>query len=297
MWFPLQLLAITCWSFVNVLDSLLVQNYDRRPYVLQWHQSFFTLPILAFLALTHGFLVTPWALPLFLAGVVAYAGDWTFFIALNRIDISVTNIAWAILAIFLSIGGIVLFGEQWSWWQATGVVLLLGGSGLLSLWGKHLDGRGFLLLVFLALLYAPFYLVQKSALTAGESVFLAFFWPLLGREILAGALPLIIPSWRRDVFHVFRTQKMEFPFLNSAVVMLFFLGIFLTAEAFAHGPVSLVAVLGNVQAFIVLLFAWILWKVAPFRAARELLTRQAVGVKIVSFCVVFAGLMLLAVHP
>lgn len=295
MWFWLQLASLVCWAAVNVLDSVLVHHYDRRPYVLQWHQSFYTLSFIALLAATKP-VQTTWALPLFLAGIVAYAGDWVFFRALHRIDTSVTNIAWGMLAVLLSVAGMILFGEAWSPWQSAGVALLFCGAALLSLWGKHLDGGGFGLLLLLAALYFPFYLAQKAALVAGESVLVAFFWPLLGREILAGAMPLVIPAWRREVIQVFRRQTAAFPLLNGIVVMLFFAGTFLTASAYASGPLSLVSVIGNAQPFFVLLFAWVLWTWFRERAARELLTAQAVSVKIISFLVVFAGLALLAFH-
>lgn len=295
MWFWLQLLSLLAWGWVNVLDSVLVHHYDRRPYVLQWHQSFYTLSFIALLAVTQP-IRSAWALPLFLSGIVAYAGDWVFFRALHRIDTSVTNIAWGMLDVMLIIAGMILFGEAWSLWQGAGVALLFCGVALLSLWGKHLDGRGFVLLLLLATLYFPFYLAQKSAIVAGESVLVAFFWPLLGREILAGAMPFMVPSWRREVMHVFRSQTAAFPLLNGTVVILFFAGTFLTASAFARGPLSLVAAVGNAQPFVVLLFAWVLWTQFRERAARELLTAQAVGVKIISFLIVFAGLALLAFH-
>lgn len=293
MWFWLQLASLLCWAVVNVFDSILVHHYDRRPYVLQWHQSFFTLSFIALLALTQS-LETTWALPLFAAGMVAYLGDWIFFIALDRMDTSVTNIGWAMLAVMLSIGGMILFGERWTLWQGAGVVLLFSGAGLLSLWGKHINGRGFLLLALLALLYLPFYLTQKSAIVAGESVLAAFFWPLFGREILAGVVPLFVPSWRRTVVQVFRQQTVGFPLLNGIVVLLFFGGTYLTASAYSTGPLSLVSVIGNAQPFFVLLLAWFIFTVYRERACRELLTRQAVWVKIVSFLIVFAGLALIA---
>jgi hypothetical protein len=50
----------------------------------------------------------------------------------------------------------------------------------------------------------------------------------------------------------------------------------------------------NVQPFIILLLAYVLYRFLPRKAARELLTVQSLRVKIVSFSVVFAGLALIA---
>lgn len=57
---------------------------------------------------------------------------------------------------------------------------------------------------------------------------------------------------------------------------------------------SLVSVVGNAQPFIVLFFAWLMVRIAPLSAPKELLTKQSVTVKIVSFTIVYSGLALIA---
>lgn len=295
MWFPLQLLSILCWAGVNVLDSVLVRHYEKRPHVLQWHQSLWTLGSAAVLAMFFT-VRSDWALLLFFGGMTGYLGDRVFFLALDRIDVSVTNIAWAILAVLLSIGGILLFGERWTLWQGAGVILITAGVMYLSLAGKHkILGWNLLYLAGIALLYTPFYLLQKHAIDSGAGVFITFFWMLLGRELLAGSVPLLVPRLRRDAIRAFRVYDYGFPLLNGLVISLFLAGTLLSAMAYESGPISLVSVISNVQPFLVLLLAWILWKLLPGSASKELLTKQSVRVKVVSFLVVLAGLGLLTV--
>ncbi len=294
MWLPLQLFSATCWALVNVFDSALVRQYEKRPSILQWHQSLFTLVTLAVLALLFP-IRTDWALPLFTVGIISYFGDRLLFLALDRVDVSVSHSAWAMLSIYLSLGGMVVFGERWSALQMGGALLVFLGIGLLSLWGKHIGSvRNFVLLMLFPLLYVPFYLLQKHVITVGEGVFVSFFWLILGREIFSFLVPFFRPQLRRRAFAAFRDHGFPFVFLNLIVIVCFFAGTLLTAKAYETGPISLVSVVSNIQPFIVLLLAWILLRILPRFASRELLTAQAVGVKIVSFLIVFAGLALLA---
>lgn len=297
MWFILQILSVTFWAALNVIDSLMVKHYHKHPIVLGWNQSYFSLSYLLILALVFQPSVA-WALPLLSVGVIAFFGDIVFWRALDRIDISVANIAWAILSLFLAIGGFVLFDERWTSFHTIGSILVIGGVSLLSTWQRRIDSvRSLWLLPLLALLYTPFYLVQKAALLGGASAFDAFFWTLAARESMFFCTPAFVPSFRSHI----RAHRLKAPWsfyaLNVLAVSLFFIAIYLTAQAFRYGPVSLVGMVGNVQPFIVLFFAWALTRIAPLSAARELLTKQSVAVKIVSFTIVFMGLALLALSP
>ncbi|MSR87408.1 hypothetical protein EXS70_04550 [Candidatus Peribacteria bacterium] len=296
MWLPLQLVSVFCWATVNVLDSVLVQHYEKKPSVLQWHQSFYTSAALVVLALLFP-IQTSWWPALMAAGFTGYLGDRLFFHVIDRVDVSVTNITWAMLSIFLSVGGMVFFGERWTLWQGSGVVLVVAGILMLSLWGKHVGSwKNFLMLVLLAVLYAPFYLTQKYAIASGVGVLTSFIWLLFGREVFSAILPLFSTTLRSQAFAAFR-HNASFPLLNAAVVAFFFGGTYLTAMAYQSGPISLVSIVSNVQPFVTLFLAWVLWMLLPRSASRELLTVEAVGVKIAAFLVVLGGLALLALHP
>ncbi len=260
-----------------------------------WHQSYFSMLLLATAALTMH-VSASWMFPLFLVGVCAYVGDLVFFATLKRIDVSVTNIAWEILSVLLSIGGFVWFGESWSPRQTAGVLLVLISILLLSLWQKRVGGGvALLLLPALAVLYAPFYVIQKAALIGGDGIVPVFFWSLVGRETVSFALPLMIPSLRRHVIGAARGADPRFFIINASVVALFFLATYLTTMAFLLGPISLVSVIGNVQPFFVLFLAGMTIRFFPSWAPTELIDSGPVAVKVGCFFVAFLGLALIAV--
>ncbi|MBI3331687.1 EamA family transporter [Candidatus Peregrinibacteria bacterium] len=293
MWIFLQLFSVSLWGWINVLDSLLVRHFEKRPPVMMWYQSLFTVSLLLCFAAFFD-VQTNWAVLLALGGFISYLGDNVFFYTLNRIDVSVTNVAWSLLAVFLSTLGIVYLHESWSGQQWLGALLVFFGVLALSLWHRTIGRpRDLLLLPLLAALYVPYYFVQELALLRGESLFPVFFWPLFARELSAYTIGLCVSKIRVMVHSTPARFSPLFHVLNGAVIILFFTATYFTAKAYDVGPLSLVSVLGNVQPFFVLGFAGLVYVAMPRFAAKEILTMQSVGLKTVSFAAVFIGLALL----
>jgi drug/metabolite transporter (DMT)-like permease len=293
MWVLLTLVAAVAWALISVLDSFLVHRYESRPRLLMWSQSLFTVSTLFVLSFVLP-LRTDWWWLLFLFGFTAYIGDIVFFWRLRALDVSVVNAAWAIQALMQSIAGFLLFAERWSGPQFVGAVLILGAVAALSFWHKHVSwGRTLMLLSTLAAVYVPIQLFQKYALEAGVAPLTVFYWTMLPREIAAFTLPWMRRDFRSGVGALLGKMGLWFFLWNALVILLFFIGVLSGIYAYATGPISLVAVVGNVQPFLVLSFA-VLWAIlSPSTAPKELITRQSLTVKIVCFAVAFSGLAVL----
>lgn len=295
MWVTFQLLSVALWGVINVLDSVLMKHYDHHPVVSMWHQAAFSMLIL----IPAWFILSPsvsfWVLPFVFAGMLAYAGDVVFFLALDRIDVSITNIAWTLLSVFLAIAGFLLLQEAWSFMQSVGSLLVFSGVLILSLWQRKIQSaRSLLLLPLLAALYIPFYFVQDLALQNGQNVFTILFWLLLAREGSIFVVSMIVPQLRRKVFGSAARKRVSFHGINAVVIAFFFAATYLTILAYEAGPISLVAIISNAQPFFVLFFAWMALLFFPRFAPREILSRQSVSLKILCFCIVFSGLALIA---
>ncbi len=295
MWFWLQLAAVFSWSLINVLDSMLVRRFTKDPFVLMWAQSCFSVPILWLLLLLVFDIPAGWVVIFLIVGLLGYVGDLLFLVILDRVDVSVSNVAWMILSVFLSLVGFWFFGETWSVSQTIGVTLVFTGVFMLSLWHRRLGGfTSFLLLALLAVLYMPFYSVQKAALLAGQGALAVSFWPILSRETSAFLFPLLYPSLRRRILTFLPRSTRGFHVANGLVIALFLSATVLATLAFAFAPLSIVAVVGNIQPFVVLLLGGVFATFLPSLAPRELFTKQVLQVKIASFAVAFIGLALLA---
>lgn len=295
LWLPAILLSAFGWSLVNVLNSSLVQRYERHPVTLMWSQASFGLVSMCILFFVRD-IRSDWWLLLLLMGVCTYAADLVFFWVLNTIEVSVANAAWVILSLFLSIAGFVLFGESWTATQAAGAAFICVGVLYLSLRNPTNGSLAntFGMLTLLALLYVPNYVVRKNALVHGETVAAVFFWLIIGRESVAFLFPLLVSEYRARVVRLVRTVRPAYFWWCLCIVGCFLFGEYTNALAYALGPISLVAIAGNVQPFIVMLLAYALLRFAPYFAPKEVVTPQSVRVKLISFTVAFVGLALLS---
>lgn len=297
MWLIYQSAAIVFWAAMNVVDSMIVKHYQQNPFVLGWFLSGISLVMLSIMALFIP-IATPWMWWILLGGITGYFGDLAFYRSVRELDVSIVNIAWSIMAIVMAFTSFLFFDERWSQQQFLGVFLVIGGIGVLSLWHKKIEKpRSLLWLPILGCSYVPFYVFQKWILLKGAPLFPVFFWMFIGREITTLLVPLIIPFLRRKLVAYAAIAPGVFYRWCFVAIILFTAGNFLTTAAFASGPASLVSVVGNAQPFIVLFFAWSMARIFPQSGAKELLTKQSVTIKCVSFIIVFLGLAFLAFSP
>lgn len=294
MWFTYAILVAFCWAVINVLDSILVHNYEKKPMALMWSQSMFSLPILLVLSQIVP-LETSWLWILLLFGIIGYVGDLWFFHVLEHVDVSVSNLAWALLSLFLALAGFLIFQDTWSTYQTIGGLLVISGTLCLSFFHQHLNLKHALFLILsLSLVYVPFYVVKMMAIKAGELPVTVFFWMVLAREVSSFSLPFAFRTVRTTAFKAIRSSW-HFSLINLIVILSFFLAEYMGALSYALGPLSLVAITNNVQPFFVLGLAGLCAWLIPTRMPKELLTAQSVWVKLASFLIVFTGLAFLTI--
>jgi drug/metabolite transporter (DMT)-like permease len=292
MWLAFILLSTIAWAGVNVLNSVLIHHYHKSPFILAWIQSAMGIPVLLVIV-PFIEIKTPWALFLFITGITAYLADLWFFYAAEKIDISVLNIAWSVLSLLLAVVGVFYFEESWSIQQSVGSCLILAGTLLLTFFHQHISLRKTLwLLVVLALLYLPFYSIKKSAISDEVNVGTVFFWLTVGRETPSFLLPLFSKKTLKTAFQIIHGNLL-FPLKSLVIIFCYFMAEFFGALAYKHGPLSLVSITSNTQPFIVILGAWFCASFWPRLAPKELFSRQSLKIKILSFSLVFAGLILM----
>jgi drug/metabolite transporter (DMT)-like permease len=261
--------------------------------VLMWSQSLISLPIVLLLSVTLS-VSTSWAWLLILFGVIGYAGDVWFFHVLGNVDVSISNVAWSLLSLFLAAAGFFFFGDSWGITQSLGSVLIVVGALSLSLRHQRVDLLKMLWLVsVLALLYLPYYIVKKYVIDQGVSPLIVFFWMVYGREVFSFCFGGLFPTIRRTAIATIRTSW-HFMTLNTSIILSFLFAEYMGALAYDEGPFSLVSIVGNIQPFIVMGIAGIVVHFWPTEAPKELLTRQSVRLKVLCFFIVFCGLALLS---
>ncbi|MDD5026491.1 MAG: hypothetical protein PHH13_03915 [Candidatus Peribacteraceae bacterium] len=295
MWFLAAMAGNVLWVASDVTNSVLVHRFESRPFILAWVQSAFDL---FWLCMLVGFVSfhTVWFPWYAAAGLCSYVASLVFLAVLKRFDVSIMHAAWVFQALAVSIAGFVIFQERWTFLQSVGAILALSSVLFVAFWHKHITlFRTVAWLLLLGLLYTPFFIVQKAAVEGGETIMTAFFWTEFFQKGTAQVLPWVVPGVRRSARGVWSRLRWDTFFLNVFASLCIMLGCLSFVAAFKYGPVSLVAVLENSQPFLAIIFAWLLCYVAPTYAPRELLTKQSVSVKVVSFTLVAAGMVCMAV--
>ncbi len=299
-WFFAAFLSVICWGIIGIIDSYLLRKFSKNIFVLSWNQAIWSVFFLSLIAAFVGLdlLKTSWLPWLLLGGFFAYIGDLSYWSFLRRVEASVVNTAWVFHSLLISLLGWMVFGEAFYASHIFGIVLVIVGVLLLLLWGKcqHLTVKSLGFAWCVAIAYVPFYLVQKISMDAGTSVLIATFWTLFGRECLGLVFPLLVPKLRSDVLNFPFVKNRAFLFANSGVIALFFLAVSLNTFAIAHGPMTLVPVVWNLQPFVTLMLGWCVMRTLPKFVFTEDFSTTSMLIKVVSYSLTFLGLASIALH-
>jgi drug/metabolite transporter (DMT)-like permease len=295
MWFFFAMLGNVLWSISDVVVSMIINRIERSSVMVTWMFSFIQLVILGVL-----YVILPiehiWVGVFALSAFSSYLATLSFLKLLQTVDVSVSSVAWVFLSIGVAVGGVFLFGDTWTALQGIGATMSVLGALSLALWHKRIDRLQTLILLFTTgILFVPTFLVQKSAYLEGISVISVMFWTLLFYDLYALCYPLLMPSRRKRIKPFLSSMQPIFIGMILIWVLLSMVSFWATTFAYKLGDASLVGITENGQPFFLILFAWIATKLSPKYAPKEILTSQSIGIKIVSFIVVFTGLGLLAI--
>lgn len=295
MWFAYIMIGNALWSVADVLMSIIVNRMGQSSVVVGWYLAAVKIPVLVVL-----YFLLPieavWLGPFAIGAVFAYVGMLLVFTMLTRVDVSVSSAAWVFMSLGIAFGGMFFFDEVWNMVQTAGALVSIAGVLLLSFWHKHVSLlRTFLLLAAVGLSYVPYFLIQKAALLSGVSVVTAFFWPLIMQMSIAICIPLLLPRYRKEICSISANIRSWFIGMLFSWVSVGLCGVYIVTKAYSVGDASLVGMAENGQPFFLIAFAWIATLLCPKYAPREILTSQSVGIKLVSFLIVFTGLGLLAI--
>lgn len=295
MWFVYIMIGNVLWSISDVWASVFINRVHKNPFVVGWYLAVLDLIVLACATFIID-LDTAWAVYIGAAALLAFVGTMALYTVLSYVDASVSSVAWVFLSIGIAVGGFVFFGDSWSLYQSIGAVLSVGGVCLLSLWKLHVSSlSSYVLLALTGLLYVPYFLVSKAAFIAGVSPITILFWYMLFHALYGLVIPLTMKKVRRGIAELYTSTSVSVLRWCFPRTLITFLATYVVLLAYQSGDASLVGIAENGQPFFLIFFAWFASYLVPQYAPRELLTAQSVSIKLISFCIVFAGLSLLAV--
>ena len=296
MWIVFSLLSSASWASTNIVDSILVHRYEKHPQVLMWFVGVIRIATLIVFALLFPIFTEQWYLA-FAAGMIIYTVAVFYLYILRSVDTSITQSAWAIESIYVSIFGFFVLAERWSVIQSIGAVLILLGVFGLCYWHRSISvKRSLFYLCLLALMTAPSDIILKYTLDHGSPYVQTLFWYICGTSCFAAIAPLFRPATCKQIRHVLATAPVHFYTFNVYNITISMVGFATMVKAFALGPLSLVTIATNIQPFLVILFSGLLMRTRLIHIPNELLSKQSIGVKLACFTLSFTGLALLVVN-
>lgn len=197
------------------------------------------------------------------------------------------------IPLFVAILAAIFLKEILTPMQYVGIVLLVASGILISY--KKSKGKFFipsLKIILIAILLSSIYDIQKKYVLNVMNYWSLYFWNVVGINITA-LLLLFIPSIRRDFIKLVKTLKRTrlLYVLVGSETSAFFADIsFNVATSMTY--VSLVAAIGPLQPFFVLLFMVFISSFKP-KILKEEINKKIILLKLISLILLFLGTWLI----
>ena len=286
-WFLLALVATVLYSVVNISDKVLVSKYLKNPFLGTIVCDITIIPIvgIAFLVRPPEILKISEFLMVLAATLFGIAGVLLYFKAMQKTEASRLVVALQSLPLFVLVLAVVFLGERLSYTQIFGIISIVVAATIVS--EGRLGKNKWVLAAFLcSLLWAMEAIVTKYLLGSVDYWSLFLWSSLMALSIYAIALPLYFKELKSTI--IAKPKLLVFGFLSAGS---YFLAYVLELMALTIGYVSLVSAVGALQPFIVLAFAFVVSRFAPF-LFKETFDVKSVITKIASVILAIFGTLL-----
>lgn len=295
-WLLISLLPPILWALQNVLDKAITTNYIKNDFTFVVLISLLHLPFVGLFFLFNTTFPDPEiAFKMTLIGILWTAPYFLYIRALKTEDASLVAVLIQMTPVFTLLFAHFLLNESLTILQATGFIfLILAGitASLKKLEKRWQFSKSFILMAAATLLWAFADVNFKKIEPDFENFLNAFSFFFLGSSI-TGFFILFSQKIRRNLKETLRNLKpriftMFFIAQTSAVI-----GVMTFSYALTLGKASLTSVMLALQPLAALCFALILSKFIP-EAKPESVSRLHAFLKIIAFCFVLVGLILIS---
>jgi uncharacterized membrane protein len=298
-WIFLSLLAPFFWAASNLFDKYALDKVSRGVYDFLFFGTIGGTIVFIFSYLVFGIeQIIPQALFAIASGFLLNY-DYLFYSrALRKEDASHIVPLYISYSVIVLILNFFIFEEAISKLQFIAFVIILFGAFTLSIQSIKLRSlkyrKGALWMIPAIILIAVSFILFNQSIKY-LSFTDAFMYDLLGFS-LAGLSFLIVPTWRREIFDGIKratTRKFQLFLMNDAIdlsgQLAYKYALVLTPAA------SLVAVIGGIQPFYVLIFGVLLTLFFP-RILKEDVSKRVLLQKIIGALIIVVGISILHIY-
>lgn len=291
LWVYFTVLSSLAWTIVNLIDKYNLDKYVQNPMIC--------VIFIGFLGLISAMIVSQFTeilvpsteiLILSLSGGIFYIFTSLFYFkAIMVEEVSRVIPLYAITPIFVLILATVFLGENFAIQKYLGIFIIVIGSFLISL-RKDVKFRlsgAFGLMILGTLAWAIYNIILKYVLNY-LTYWNAFFWMRIGSFLF---IPFLFYRYRKQTIEIITKRPkgglyliIAEPFNIAAIVF--------STIALSYGFVSLVSALGQIQNFIVLIFAVLISIFRP-QIIKEELKGTTISQKILAISLISFGAILI----
>ncbi|MFM7088589.1 MAG: EamA family transporter [Candidatus Paceibacterota bacterium] len=253
------------WSLVNISDQYLVSRYSTGRHTSGALVLFSSL-IGIVIALPMLFLVDGlWSIPLhdiallFIAGAMSALWIILYLYSMEIEDVSVVVPWFLTVPVFGYILGFLFLGEELSFLQQVGSLVVLLGLAILSFdFSKAAKTKlktEVMLYMFCACVLIALQGIIFKHVTVIESFWISSFWEYVGLGLAGVFLYVCVPQYRREFMTMLRHGGKQIFTLNMTSEIVSVAGNLLSTFALLLAPVTIVYLLTSFQPAFVLLFS------------------------------------------
>jgi len=288
----LALIAPVCFAANNFIDHFLIEKKINSAAVLTIFASVFGLAVGVLVLALVGFPVLPWGQTalLLLSGALIGIAIFPYYLAIATDDPSRVVPFFQTIPVFVVVGGYVFLREPVSSSQLAGIGAITLGAFLLSVkkfnFGLFRLRRSLWLMLLSSLCIAASIVLFRFVVVNQE------FWPSLGYDILGeglgGLLLLLFARYRRQSMQELKKISLNLGLIFGANQAVYLAGRALAYKAVALAPAALVAAVGGVQPFYVLIVGTALSVWFP-SFIKEDIRQSVIALKVSAICLIFIG--------
>ncbi len=295
-WFYFALLSSFLIAAVNIVDKVLISDYNIPPLVYAMVISatsimplvivpFIDLKVFSLVVLTFTMLI----------GFVRVYYVLPYFQALTIEEVSRVVPVLQLMPVFVLILSTIFLREVLRFQDYTGFAfLVLGGTLCAIRLGKGVSlSTAFYLMVVSSFLLAV-YSVGLKVLFASEDFYSVFIWVQVAGFITLFQFLLFRPL-RNTLVSTYKTTRKRIGALIVGEQAVAYVSVFAYNYAIAHGSISLVSAVVSTQPLFVLLFATTISYRFP-KVLKEQLTKQDIVLKCLGIAAIFLGAFLINVY-
>ena len=291
LWVYFTVLSALAWTIVNLIDKYNLDKYVQNPMICVIFIGFLGL-IAAMIVSQFTEILVPSAEILILSlscGIFYVFTSLFYFKAIMVEEVSRVIPLYAITPIFVLILATVFLGETFTVQKYLGIFIIVIGSLLISL-RKDVKFRlsgAFGLMILGTLTWAIYNIILKYVLNY-LTYWNAFFWMRIGAFLL---MPFLFYRYRKQTIEIITKRPKSGLYLIIAEPFNIAAIVFSTI-ALSYGFASLVSALGQIQNFIVLIFAILISVFRP-QIIKEELKGTTVLQKILAISLISFGAVLI----